>query len=65
MSKINSTLLMAALVTVVATSLVASSVVFVAGPADADLGDKIKEKIKKVFDKIKERRGGGGDGPNR
>ena len=51
---------MAALVTVVATSLVASSVVFVAGPADADLGDKIKEKVKKVFDKIKERRGGGG-----
>jgi NTP pyrophosphatase (non-canonical NTP hydrolase) len=47
--------------------LVASSVVFFADSVDADRGDKIKEKVKKIIEKIKEKRGrgGGGDGPDR
>jgi uncharacterized membrane protein len=51
-----STLLTVRLVTTITASLVASS-------ADADRGDKIKEKIKKAFEKVKEKRGGGGTGP--
>ena len=44
-------------------SLVASSVVIFADSADADRGDRIKEKIKKALDKIEERTGRGGHGP--
>ncbi len=64
MNKSTSVILTALLVTGVAASLVASSVVFLADSADADRGDKIKGKVKKALEKIKERIGwgGGGDG---
>ena len=42
-----------------------SSVVFFADSADADRGDKFKEKVKKIIEKIKEKRGRGRDGPDR
>lgn len=59
-------LLTVLLVTAITASLVASSVVFFAESADADRGDKIKEKVKKIIEKIKEKRGkGGGDHPDR
>ena len=58
MNKSTSTLLTVLFVGAVTASLVASSVVFFVDSADADCGDKIKEKVKKVLDKIKERRSG-------
>ena len=64
MNKSTSVILTALLVTAVAASLVASSVVFFADSADADRGDKIKEKVKKALDKVKERIGRDGGGKN-
>ena len=58
-----SMLLTGLLVAAITASLVASSVVLFADSADADRGDKIKEKIKKALDKVKERTGRGGHGP--
>jgi hypothetical protein len=43
------TLLTGLLVTSITASLVTSSVAFVTDSADADRGDKIKEKIKKII----------------
>ena len=48
-------------VTAVTASLVASPVAFIADSADADRSDKIKEKVKKLIEKIKEKRSNGGD----
>jgi len=56
-----STLLTVPFVTAVTASLVASPVAFIADSADADRSDKIKEKVKKLIEKIKEKRSNGGD----
>jgi len=44
-----STLLTVLLVTAITASLVGSTVLIFADSADADRGDKIKEKIKRAF----------------
>lgn len=57
-------LLTGLLVGAITASLVASSVVLFAGSADADRGDKVKNLVKKIMEKVKERRGSGDDPPS-